>query len=103
LDNGSDVCNASDQFEILQTEGEMNKMSQLFNYDLAGKRIRLISTTDPYTRLHKNSQGIIKFSFKNAVLDKECIAVNWFDGSSTLSLVCGVDQFEILEPEGNKT
>jgi hypothetical protein len=62
-------------------------MSQLFNYDLAGKRIRLISTTDKYTRLHKNSQEIIKFSFKNAVLDKECIAVNWFDGSSTLSPV----------------
>jgi hypothetical protein len=60
---------------------------------LKGKRIELISTTDPYTELRSGDQGTIDF-----VDDMGTIHVNW-DNGSQLGLVPGEDQFKLLEDE----
>ena len=58
-----------------------------------GKRIELISTTDPFTELRSGDQGTIDF-----VDDLGTIHVNW-DNGSQLGLVPGEDQFKLLEDE----
>ena len=60
---------------------------------LKGKRIELISTTDPYTELKPGDRGTINF-----VDDMETIHVSW-DNGSQLGLVPGEDQYKLLEDE----
>lgn len=45
------------------------------DHSLAGKTIRLIRTSDPYTKLKPNDLGIIKHQYRN--LDVDCISVKW--------------------------
>ena len=59
--------------------------------DLTGKRIELISTTDPYTTLKRGDRGTVDF-----VDDLGTIHVSW-DNGSNLGLVPGEDQFKILD------
>lgn len=61
--------------------------------DLAGKRIELVSTTDPYTSLKPGDKGTVGF-----VDDLGTIHVTW-DNGSRLGLLPGVDQFKILDEE----
>ena len=58
---------------------------------LKGKRIELISTTDPYTELKPGDRGTVDF-----VDDMGTIHVNW-DNGSQLGLVPGEDQYQLLE------
>ena len=67
-----------------------------FDYTLAGKRVELIHTDDPYTRLSSGDKGTIKYSFPN--LNENCIVIKW-DSGSNLSLIEGKDTFRILEKE----
>ena len=60
---------------------------------LKGKRIELISTTDPYTGLKPGDQGTVDFED-----DMGTIHVNW-DNSSQLGLVPCEDQYKLLEDE----
>jgi hypothetical protein len=60
---------------------------------LKGKRIELISTTDPYTELKPGDQGTVDF-----VDDTGTIHVSW-DNGSQLGLVPGEDQYKLLEYE----
>ena len=60
---------------------------------LEGKRIELISTTDPNTELKPGDRGTIDF-----VDDTGTIHVNW-DNGSQLGLVPGEDQYKLLEDE----
>ena len=53
---------------------------------IKGKRIELISTSDPYTNLRPGDRGTIDF-----VDDMGTIHVTW-DNGSTLGLVPGEDQ-----------
>ena len=59
--------------------------------DLTGKRIELISTSDPYTTLKPGDKGTVDF-----VDDIGTIHISW-DNGSKLGLVPGEDQFKILE------
>ncbi|MBW1865918.1 MAG: DUF4314 domain-containing protein [Deltaproteobacteria bacterium] len=58
---------------------------------LNGKRIELISTTDPYTDLKPGDRGTVDF-----VDDLGTIHINW-DNGSQLGLVPGEDQYKIVE------
>jgi len=60
---------------------------------LNGKRIELISTSDPYTELKSGDLGTVDF-----VDDLDTIHVNW-DNGSQLGLVPGEDQYKIVEDE----
>jgi hypothetical protein len=62
--------------------------------DLTGKRIELVSTTDPYTSLKPGDKGTVDF-----VDDIGTVHVTW-DNGSKLGLVPGEDQFKILDEEG---
>ena len=57
---------------------------------LIGKRVRLIHTSDPYTKLTMGSEGVVDW-----VDDTGTVSVKWADGSS-LGLVRGEDSWEIL-------
>jgi hypothetical protein len=58
-----------------------------------GKRVELISTSDPYTNLRKGDRGIIDF-----VDDMGTLHVTW-DNGSTLGLVPGEDEFRMIDAE----
>jgi hypothetical protein len=70
-----------------------------FDYTLKGKRIRLIYTDDPYTKLRSGDMGTIKYTFDN--LNDRNIAIK-LDSGSTLSLVEMKYNYEILKEEEEK-
>jgi hypothetical protein len=74
-------------------------ISSVLDYSLTGKKIRLIHTEHPYTSLKENDIEEIRFVFKNP--EFTCIQVDWQNGSS-LSLIEGKDQYEILNEEKSK-
>ena len=59
--------------------------------DSSGKRIELISTSDPYTSLKPGDVGTVDF-----VDDTGTVHVIW-DHGSHLGLVPGADRFKILD------
>lgn len=63
---------------------------------LTGRRIRFVSSSDPYTRLKEGDHGTIIF-----VDDLHTIHVRWDSGSS-LGLIIGEDSFDLI-PEGYNT
>ncbi len=58
-------------------------------------RIRLVHTSDPYTRLKSGDEGEVTGSFTDAFGDR-VLNVKW-DSGSTLSLIEGEDSFVLLE------
>lgn len=58
---------------------------------IKGKRIELISISDPYTNLKKGDRGTIDF-----VDDMGTLHVTW-DNGSTLGLVPGEDHYRIID------
>lgn len=58
--------------------------------DGKGKRIRLVQTTDPYTRLRPGSEGTVQF-----VDDTGTLHIKW-DSGEYLGLVPGEDQYEVI-------
>ena len=63
------------------------------NDGVIGKRIKLISTDDPHTKLKPGTQGVVVMRDSLGTLH-----VDWDDGSK-LGLIPGVDRFEII-PDG---
>lgn len=61
------------------------------NQVLVGCRIRLKSTSDPYTNLNVGDEGVIQF-----IDDFGTLHVKW-DTGSTLGLVPGEDSWELAE------
>lgn len=57
---------------------------------LIGKRVRLVHTSDPYTRLRPGTEGTVTF-----VDDLGTVSVKWDDGS-TLGMIRGEDSFTVL-------
>lgn len=57
---------------------------------LIGTRVRLVSTTDPYTELRNGDTGTVSF-----VDDIGTVFVDW-DNGSKLGLVRGEDSWEYL-------
>jgi hypothetical protein len=62
---------------------------------LEGRRIELIHTTDPYTKLEKGDMGTIKWERLDELWGDDVISVRW-DSGSNLSLIRGKDSFKIL-------
>ena len=71
-------------------------LSLIKNHPLVGKRIELIHTNDPYTKIEAGDKGTVKFLMPN--LDVMTIAVEW-DSGSYLSLILGVDDFKEVNDE----
>lgn len=61
---------------------------------MIGKRIVLISTSDPYTNVKPGDKGIV-----DHIDDAGTIFVNWDNGSG-LGLIPGIDYFELLVEHG---
>lgn len=57
-------------------------------------RIRLLSTTDPYTHLKSGDEGVVTGFHKDPWGDT-VLSVKWDSGSS-LSLIEGEDSYEVL-------
>jgi hypothetical protein len=66
----------------------------MINTDTAGKRVALVSTDDPYTKLRPGSEGTVRSERFDGTYNM--VSVNWDDGSS-LMLVEGVDRFRFLD------
>ena len=64
----------------------------------AGRRVQLIYSDDPYTKLKKGDLGTIKWERLDDLWGDDSISVNW-DSGSTLSLISGRDSYTVL-PEG---
>ena len=58
--------------------------------DMVGKRISLVSCSDPYTHLAHGDEGVVTF-----VDDFGTVHVKWDSGSS-LGLIYGEDNFVVL-------
>jgi len=67
---------------------------------LKGKRIRLVFTDDPYTKLRAGDEGTVLRRFTSTDSQgrviQDVIDVQW-DSGSTLSLVVGKDSYEIIQ------
>ena len=65
---------------------------------LAGRRVRLVNTNDPFTKLKTGSLGTVKYESYDELWLEEKLAVDWDDGSK-LQLIRGSDHWEILPME----
>lgn len=71
----------------------MRDSSWNVDYSLRGKRIELIYTSDPYTKLKPGDKGVIKFETEDS------LSVMWDCGSSLSMRECDGDKYRILEDE----
>lgn len=58
---------------------------------LIGKRVRLLSTSDPYTDLKPGDEGVVVL-----IDDMGTVFVDW-DNGSKLGMVPNVDRYQILD------
>lgn len=63
---------------------------QAMRTSLIGKRVALVHTSDPYTRLQAGTEGTVSF-----VDDIGTVFVDWDDGSS-LGMVAGEDSYRVI-------
>ncbi len=69
----------------------MNKTQQRRRMDLIGKRVRLVSHTDPYSKLHAGAEGTVML-----VDDTGTVFIDW-DTGEKLGLIEGEDRWEVLQ------
>ena len=67
-----------------------------WDFNLAGKRVQLIKTNDPYTKLKEGDLGTVEYVIRNSELIGDQVSIQW-DTGSNLMLIIGVDQFLILD------
>jgi len=65
---------------------------------LEGRRVRLVKTNDPYTKLERGSLGTVKYETYDELWGDEKLSVDWDDGSK-LMLIAGEDHWQILPME----
>jgi hypothetical protein len=70
-----------------------NNSYDLFDYQLKGRRVRLIHTDDPWTKLEEGDLGTVEYVFIN--LGEMVMSVKW-DSGSNLSIILGRDSYELL-------
>lgn len=63
----------------------------MFDFSVDGKRVRLLYTSDLYTRLKPGDEGVAQFIGSHGTL-----FVRW-DSGSRLGLIPGEDRWEFLE------
>lgn len=64
------------------------------NEHLVGERVRLISCSDPYTKLQRGDEGTVDF-----VDDWGTVFVKWDSGSSLGLVEEAGDRFEVIRSE----
>ncbi len=70
------------------------KSTTMFDNRLCGKRIKLIHTDDPYTKLKSGDMGTIKYTFLN--FNRVVINVDWDSGTNS-GLLVNKDNYEMLD------
>lgn len=60
------------------------------DHPLVGRRVRFVSSSDPYTRLRRGDEGTVTF-----VDDMDTVHICW-DNGSTLGMIPRQDNFDIL-------
>jgi len=80
-----DVCNLLETEKLIMTKTTTS---------LIGKRIRLVRTDDPYTKLVAGDLGVIT-NVRDDLWGNSIVNVDWDSGSS-LSLIEGEDSFTIV-------
>lgn len=75
---------------------EMQSYPDNWDFSLSGKRIQLINTNDPYTKLKEGDLGTIEYVIRNSDLIGDQISIQW-DSGSNLMLIIGEDQFLIMD------
>ena len=68
---------------------------------LAGRRVRLNYSNDPYTKLKTGSLGTVRYETYDELWLEEKLAVDWDDGSK-LQLIGGADHWEILKEDSDE-
>lgn len=67
----------------------------MINQSNKGKRIQLVRTSDPYTRLRPGAMGTIVHERVDGI-GGHTVSVNWDDGS-TLALILGEDSWKVID------
>ena len=80
-----------------QPKKEMMSYTENWDFSLGGKRIQLINSNDPYTKLKHGDLGTIEYVIKNTMIEDQ-ISVQW-DSGSNLMLLVGLDEYIILDHE----
>ncbi len=68
-----------------------------WDFSLSNKRIQLVKTLDPYTKLKPGDLGTIEYVIKNTIIEDQ-ISVQWDNGSNLMMLV-GLDEYIVLDHE----
>lgn len=74
-------------------------MTEIIKKD-EGKRVELVYTSDPYTKLKPGDKGTYKFLLSQTPPMQSQHCIEW-DSGSTLMLLQGVDSFKFIELEHN--
>ena len=80
-----------------QTKKEMMSYPENWDFSLSNKRIQLVQTHDPYTKLKPGDLGTIEYVIKNTLIEDQ-ISVQWDNGSNLMMLI-GLDEYIILDHE----
>jgi hypothetical protein len=72
-------------------------LKDIMEKELVGKRIELIHTDDPYTKLIPGDRGTVTFVSETPFSDTPIqISVKW-DSGSNLMMLWGKDQYKVIE------
>jgi hypothetical protein len=80
-----------------QTKKELMSDPENWDFSLSNKRIQLVKTLDPYTKLKPGDLGTIEYVIKNTIIEDQ-ISVQWDNGSNLMMLV-GLDEYIVLDHE----
>jgi len=80
-----------------QAKKEMMSYPENWDFSLGGKRIQLINSNDPYTKLKPGDLGTIEYVIKNTMIEDQ-ISIQW-DNGSNLMLLVGLDEYIVLDHE----
>ena len=67
---------------------------------LEGRRVKLVHSDDPYTKLKNGDLGTIKYERLDDIWGDDTVSISW-DSGSTLSMIRGRDSFELLPEKDN--
>ena len=65
---------------------------------LEGRRVKLIYSDDPFTKLKRGDLGTVKYERLDDIWGEDTVSISW-DSGSTLSMIRGRDSFELLPEE----
>ena len=82
-------------YERIKALQELLSKDEKYDFELSGKRIRLIYTDDRYTELKPYDEGTIEL-IQRIDGSEDQVWVQWDNGSSLMMFV-GKDRYEVFE------